>query len=325
MQTRAARSVVRELQQQVAGGQRSAFDVTREYLQQLRSVEDALGSFITVDDEYALAQVHNGLRWGDFAATEARAIDERRAAGEALGPLAGVPIAVKDNLCTRGLRTTAASKVLESYVPPFDATAVARLRAAGAVLVGKANMDEFGMGSSTENSAYKLSRNPWDPSRVPGGSSGGSASAVAARQAAAALGSDTGGSIRQPAHFCGVVGLKPSYGRVSRFGLIAYASSLDVVGPLANSVEDAALVLNSIAGHDPRDSSSAAEPVPDFAAGLVAAEQLPERPLAGKRIGVIQETTGAGVAPGVAAAVAAAVKHLESLGAEVEEVRGRTG
>ncbi|KAI8472916.1 MAG: glutamyl tRNA amidotransferase, subunit A [Monoraphidium minutum] len=306
MATRAAHSVVRELQQQVAGRQRSAVEVTQEYLRQLRSVEDTLGAFITVDDEHALAQ--------------ARAIDAKLAAGEAAGPLAGVPIAVKDNICTRGLRTTAGSRVLEGYVPPFDATAAARLRAAGAVLIGKTNMDEFGMGSSTENSGYKPTRNPWDASRVPGGSSGGSAAAVAAGQAAAALGSDTGGSIRQPAHFCGVVGLKPSYGRVSRYGLIAYASSLDVVGPLAASVEDAALVLSAIAGHDPRDSTSAAEPVPDFAAGLVAAEALGDRPLAGKRVGVIAQTSGAGVGAGVAAAVGAAVAHLQALGAEVEEV-----
>ncbi|GBF93284.1 aspartyl glutamyl-tRNA amidotransferase subunit A [Raphidocelis subcapitata] len=306
MAPRAARSLVRELQQQVAGRQRSAVEVARDYLDRIRSVEGEVGAFITVDEAHALAQ--------------AEAIDARIAAGQDAGPLAGVPIAVKDNICTRGLRTTAGSKVLECYVPPFDATAVERLRAAGAVIVGKTNMDEFGMGSSTENSAYKPTRNPWDLARVPGGSSGGSAAAVAAGQAAAALGSDTGGSIRQPAHFCGVVGLKPSYGRVSRYGLVAYASSLDVVGPLAGSVEDAARLLTAMAGHDARDSSSSQEPSVDFAAALQPLDRLPSRPLAGKRVGVIAQTMGAGVSAGVAAAVQGAIKQLEALGAEVEEV-----
>eukprot|EP00879_Flechtneria_rotunda_P031140 GHRR01033992.1.p1 GENE.GHRR01033992.1~~GHRR01033992.1.p1 ORF type:complete len:443 (+),score=143.52 GHRR01033992.1:117-1445(+) len=299
-------SLLRTIQQEVATKQQSAVEVTKAYLQQLNAVEEQVQCFITAKEEDALAQ--------------AAGVDEAIARGQPAGPLAGVPIAIKDNICTAGLRTTAGSKVLDSYLPPFDATAVARLRAAGAVLIGKTNMDEFGMGSTTENSAYKVTRNPWDPSRVPGGSSGGSAAAVAARQAAAALGSDTGGSIRQPAHFCGVVGLKPSYGRVSRYGLVAYGSSLDCIGPLTHSVEDAALLLNVISGADSMDATCSKEQVPDFTSGLIAAEQLDSSCLQGVRVGVIKQTMGEGVSAGVAAAVNGALQHLQQLGAQVKEV-----
>jgi aspartyl-tRNA(Asn)/glutamyl-tRNA(Gln) amidotransferase subunit A len=240
-------------------------------------------------------------------------IKKEDAAGEPLPPLAGVPVAIKDVMVTRGVRTTAASKILENFIPPYDCTAVARLEAAGAVMLGKLNCDEFAMGSSTENSAYRPVRNPRDKTRVPGGSSGGSAAAVAAGMAVATLGSDTGGSIRQPASFCGVVGLKPTYGRVSRYGLIAFASSLDHIGPFANSVKDAALVLRTIAGHDPMDSTSADVPVPDYVAEM-------EKPVRGLRVGVAQEYFGSGLDSDVKAAVAAAIQKLASLGCEIVPV-----
>lgn len=247
------------------------------------------------------------------ARAEAAAWDRRYAAGEDLPPLAGVPVALKDNLCTRDAPTTCGSRILEGWRPPYDATVVARLRAAGAIVLGKTNMDEFAMGSSTEHSAFGPTRNPWDLDRVPGGSSGGSAAAVAAGFVPLALGSDTGGSIRLPAGFCGVVGLKPTYGRVSRYGLVAFASSLDQVGPLARDVEDCALLLGAIAGHDPLDSTSARLPTPDWHAAL---RQDPR----GLRVGVVRETFGNGVAPGVAAAVREALRALEGLGLAVEEM-----
>src|SRR5207249_9983440 len=249
-------------------------------------------------------------------ATEARAaadaVDHRVAIGEDPGPLAGVPLALKDNLCTRGVATTCSSRILEGWRPPYDATVVARLRGAGAVVIGKTNMDEFAMGSSTENSAFGPTRNPCDPSRVPGGSSGGSAAAVAAGFVPVALGSGTGGSIRQPAALCGVVGVKPTYGLVSRYGLVAFASSLDQIGPFAATVEDAALALEVIAGHDPCDSTSIAERAPSLVAVLGDGVE-------GLRVGVVRELTD-GCEADVRARLAEAVAGLESAGAKVEEV-----
>jgi aspartyl-tRNA(Asn)/glutamyl-tRNA(Gln) amidotransferase subunit A len=246
----------------------------------IRKEDPEIGAFLTLCEERAL--------------TQAAQIDQMAAEGLPLPPLAGVPVAIKDVMVTRGVRTTAGSKILENFIPPYDCTAVARLEAAGAVILGKLNCDEFAMGSSTENSAYHAVHNPRDKSRVPGGSSGGSAAAVAAEMAVATLGSDTGGSIRQPASFCGVVGLKPTYGRVSRYGLIAFASSLDHIGPFAKTVKDVALVLGTIAGRDPMDSTSAEVPVPDYVAEL-------EKPVRGLRVGVAEEYFGAGLDPEVRA------------------------
>jgi aspartyl-tRNA(Asn)/glutamyl-tRNA(Gln) amidotransferase subunit A len=249
----------------------------------------------------------------ELAVAEAEALDWEREEGIELGLLAGIPVLVKDNMAVAEGPTTAGSRILEGFVPPYDAGAVARLKYAGAIIVGKTNLDEFAMGSSNENSAFGPVRNPRDRSRVPGGSSGGSAAAVAAGYVPAALGSDTGGSIRQPAALCGVVGLKPTYGRVSRYGLVAFASSLDQIGPLTSTVEDAARVLSAIAGHDPLDSTSAARPVPDYAHGL-------ERPLRGLRVGVPREYLPEGLHPGVRSACDRAVERLRSAGATVKEV-----
>jgi len=242
------------LRSEIVAGRLSAVEACRAALDRIASVNGALNAFNLVD--------------GDRALDRAREIDRRRAAGEPPGPLAGVPIALKDNLDVRGMRTTASSRILEHFVPPYDATVVRRLERAGAVIVGKTNCDEFAMGSSNENSAFGPVHNPWALDRIPGGSSGGSAAAVASRCVPLALGSDTGGSIRQPAACCGVVGLKPSYGRVSRYGLLAFASSLDQIGPFARTVADAALTLTALAGADPCDATTANEPVPDFAAAL---------------------------------------------------------
>jgi aspartyl-tRNA(Asn)/glutamyl-tRNA(Gln) amidotransferase subunit A len=251
---------------------------------------------------------------GEEARDEARRWDDRYAKGpDGLPPLAGVPVALKDNLCTEGLPTTAGSRILEGWRPPYDATVVERLGAAGAVLIGKTNLDEFAMGSSTENSAFGPTRNPWDRSRVPGGSSGGSAAAVAAGFVPFALGSDTGGSIRQPAGFCGVVGLKPTYGRVSRYGLIAFASSLDQIGPLSRRVADAALLLSVLAGRDPRDSTTADVPVPDYRAAL-------DGGVPGLRIGLPRQAFGEGLQGEVRAAVLAAAETLRHLGATIMDV-----
>ncbi len=274
----------------------SSVELTQAYLERIRQVEPKLRALVTVTDKLALEQ--------------ARQADERIAAGGA-APLTGVPLAVKDVICTRGVRTTCSSKMLENFVPPYDAAVMEKLNAAGAVMVGKANMDEFAMGSSTENSALFTTHNPWDLARVPGGSSGGSAVAVAAGEACGALGSDTGGSIRQPAGFCSVVGLKPTYGRVSRYGLVAFASSLDQIGPLTQDVTDCALLMNVISGHDKRDSTSVPEPVPDYT-------QCLKPDLKGMRLGVPKEYYVEGMQPGVSAAMQKALKKLEELGASLE-------
>lgn len=307
MRTRAAQSVIRQLSNDLRSKQISAEEITRKYLDSLNKIEPSINSFISVSDEAAMQQ--------------AKQVDARIAkdGADSLPLLAGIPIAIKDNILTAGTRTTAGSQILRDFIPTTDATAVSRLKQLGAVLIGKTNMDEFGMGSSTENSSFKQTRNPRDTDRVPGGSSGGSAAAVAAQQCVASLGSDTGGSIRQPAHFCGVVGLKPTYGRVSRSGLIAYASSLDVIGPMSSCVEDAAILLHAISGVDPLDSTSSAEPVPDFHSHL-SSSMKGSKPLQGKRIGLVKQTLGEGVDSQVEAAVRKAATHFESLGAVVEEV-----
>lgn len=307
----------------IAEHRTTAVALADEFYARIKKEDAEIGAFLTLSEERARAQ--------------AQRVDAMVAEGKPLPPLAGVPIAIKDVMVTRGVRTTAGSKILENFVPPYDCTAVARLEAAGAVVLGKLNCDEFAMGSSTENSAYHPVRNPRDKSRVPGGSSGGSAAAVAARMAVATLGSDTGGSIRQPASFCGVVGLKPTYGRVSRYGLIAFASSLDHIGPFANTVKDAALMLRTIAGRDPMDSTSAEVPVPDYVAELEkplsagpssCGAGLPfgkaraghETPARSIRIGVAKEYFGSGLDAEVRAAVEAAIQKLAGLGCEIVPV-----
>jgi len=277
----------------------SSVELTRAYLSRIAATEPEVQAFVSVT--------------GDLALQQAAATDAARATGEELPPLAGVPLAIKDNICTRGILTTCSSRMLANFVPPYDATVVTRLRNERAVFCGKTNMDEFAMGSSTENSGIKKTLNPWDTTRVPGGSSGGSAAAVAAGMAAGALGSDTGGSIRQPASFCGVVGMKPTYGLVSRYGLVAFASSLDQIGPLTRDVEDAAILLNAIAGHDPCDSTSARLQPPDYTSFL-------RRGVRGLRVGLPKEFAGAGTDPEVQAAVAAAVRRFEEMGAVTVEV-----
>ena len=289
-----------EIAAAVRSGERSAVSVLDEHLARIDAREAELHAF--------------NLVTADAARERAAAIDAQVARGEDPGPLAGVPLALKDNLCTTGVPTTCSSRILEGWKPPYDATVVERLRDAGAVVVGKTNLDEFAMGSSTENSAFGPTRNPHDPSRVPGGSSGGSAAAVAAGFASIALGSDTGGSIRQPAAFCGIVGAKPTYGAVSRYGLVAFASSLDQIGPFAGDVADAARLLEVISGHDQRDSTSIPEPP------LVLSDQL-DLGVEGLRVGVVQELLDAdGIAPDVSARTRAAVEALEAAGAKVEVV-----
>jgi aspartyl-tRNA(Asn)/glutamyl-tRNA(Gln) amidotransferase subunit A len=280
-------------------GQLSSVELTRACLDRIEATDDRVGAFLRVTADRALQQAAD--------------IDERRARNKPLGPLAGLPVAVKDNLCERGELTTCASKMLANFRAPYDATVIARLRAASAVLIGRTNLDEFAMGGSTENSAFQPTRNPWDLERTPGGSSGGSAACVAAGMAPIAIGSDTGGSIRQPAGLCGIVGMKPTYGRVSRFGLVAFASSLDQIGPFGQSVEDVAILLETIAGHDPRDSTSLDLPVPPYS-------QTVNQPLAGLRIGLVREHFGPGLEEEVEAAVRAAVDVYKSLGATVHEV-----
>lgn len=283
----------------IAEHRTTATALAESYYAKIEAEDPRIGAFLTLSKDRALQK--------------AREIDAIAAKNHALPPLAGVPVGIKDVMVTRGVRTTAGSKVLSNYIPPYDCTAVARLEAAGAVLLGKMNCDEFAMGSSNENSAYQPVRNPRDLNRVPGGSSGGSAAAVAAGMAVATLGSDTGGSIRQPASFCGVVGLMPTYGRVSRYGLIAFASSLDHIGPLTNTVKDGAIVLSIIAGRDPMDSTSADIPVPDYAAELA-------KPVRGLRLGVPREYFGEGLDPEVRAAVEAAIQKLAQFGCEIVPV-----
>ncbi|MFZ5775124.1 MAG: Asp-tRNA(Asn)/Glu-tRNA(Gln) amidotransferase subunit GatA [Thermodesulfobacteriota bacterium] len=290
---------IHQLQTLLARGETSSQEITASVLSRIKAVEPKVTSFITLDEEGALSQ-----------AAEA---DKRRASGEAQGPLAGIPLAIKDVLCTKGLRTTAGSKILEPFIPPYDATVIARLKAAGAVILGKVTMDEFAMGSANENCPYCVPKNPWNLSHICGGSSGGSAAAVAADQCIASLGSDTGGSIRQPASHCGVVGIKPTYGRVSRFGLLAYASSLDQVGPITKDVRDAALMLNGICGHDPNDSTSIDQPLPDYTQALTAGVK-------GMRVGIPKEYFGQGLDPEVEQAVRKAIGLLAEAGAEITEV-----
>jgi aspartyl-tRNA(Asn)/glutamyl-tRNA(Gln) amidotransferase subunit A len=292
-------STVKEIRDEVASGRLSATDVCRAALDRSEAVNAQLNAFNLVARDRALER--------------AAAIDRARASGASLGPLAGVPIALKDNMCARGMRTTASSRILEHFVPPYDATVVRRLEAAGAVVIGKTNCDEFAMGSSNENSAFGPVRNPWHTGHAPGGSSGGSAAAVASGCVPLALGSDTGGSIRQPASFCGVVGLKPTYGRVSRFGLLAFASSLDQIGPFTRTVADAALALSVLAGADSADSTSAREPVPDFAGALTG-------DIRGLRVGVPRAFVSEGVDPAVRSAFDSAVATLSSAGANVVDI-----
>jgi aspartyl-tRNA(Asn)/glutamyl-tRNA(Gln) amidotransferase subunit A len=283
-----------DLAARIRARQVRAVEAVEAVFRRIDAVEPKVHAYLTLTRESALAS--------------ARAVDAAIDAGKPVGPLAGVPVALKDVLCTRGVRTTCASRILEHYVPPYDATVVRRLADAGAVIVGKTNLDEFAMGSSTENSAFGPTRNPWDLGRLPGGSSGGSAAAVAAGLAHLALGSDTGGSIRQPAALCGVVGLKPTYGRVSRYGLVAFASSLDQIGPFGRDVRDAALLLGVVAGRDPLDSTSLDAPVPDYLASI-------EDGVKGLRIGIPPEYFGEGVQPEVAEAVERSIRALESRGA----------
>jgi len=278
----------------------SSVELTQQHLDRIASVEGKINAFLHIDNAGALEQ--------------AQAIDKKRASGEKLSPLAGVPIAVKDILAQKGIPTTAGSKILEGWRPPYDSTVVAKLKAAGVVILGKTNMDEFAMGSSTENSAYGTTQNPWDLTRTPGGSSGGSAAAVAAFEAPLAIGTDTGGSIRQPAALTGIVGVKPTYCAVSRYGVVAYSSSLDQVGPFARTVLDTALLHEAIAGHDERDSTSINAPVPQVVA---AAKRLDVK---GMKIGVIKELSGSGFQTGVSARITESIELLVAAGAEIVEV-----
>ncbi|MBQ4494137.1 MAG: Asp-tRNA(Asn)/Glu-tRNA(Gln) amidotransferase subunit GatA [Selenomonadaceae bacterium] len=286
-----------ELHELLTAKKISAAELTADVLKRVDEVEDKIGAYITITR--------------DNAAADAKAVDDKIARGEAIAPLEGIPCAIKDNICTKGIRTTCASKILENFIPPYNATVYDKL--AGSIVIGKANLDEFAMGSSTENSAYHTTHNPQDLERVPGGSSGGSTAAVAGGEAIFSLGSDTGGSIRQPASFCGVVGFKPTYGRVSRYGLVAFASSLDQIGPITRDVTDCALVLNAICGHDDMDSTSTAAPVPDFTKSLVA-------DVKGLRIGLPKEYFVKGIDPEIETAVRNVAKKFEQLGAEIIEL-----
>ena len=288
-----------ELLAKLQSGDVTAVQLTKSCLDSIHQRDEKYGAFLDVADETALQQ--------------AESVDRRRKSGEPLGVLAGIPIAIKDVLCTRGWKTTCASRMLERFVPPYDSTVVAKLKASDAVLIGKTNMDEFAMGGSTENSAFQPTRNPWDVTRTPGGSSGGAAACLAAGMVPLSIGTDTGGSIRQPASFCGVTGLKPTYGRVSRFGLVAFASSLDQVGPLARSVEDVALLLDVISGHDVRDSTSAT------AAVTPTYPQVRQR-LTGLRIGLAREHFAAGLDSNIERAIREAVELYKSLGATIHDI-----
>jgi len=280
-------------------GEITSEHLTGQFLQAIRERDGRIKAFLHVDEAYALEQ--------------ARAVDQKRQQSKPLGLLAGIPVAIKDVLCVRGQPATCSSKILQRFVPPYDAHVITRLKQADAVLLGKTNCDEFAMGSSTENSAYQTTCNPWDLERIPGGSSGGSAAAVAACEAPLALGTDTGGSIRQPASLCGIVGLKPTYGRVSRFGVVAYASSLDQVGPFAHDVADAALLLEAIAGHDPRDSTSVDQPVPPY-------RQMLDQPVKPLTIGVAREYFGVGLDAEVEQSIREALKVYEQQGVTIKEV-----
>ena len=293
-------STAAEMASALAAKEISSAELTKQHLDRIASVDGKINAFLHIDNAGALEQ--------------AEAIDKKRASGEKLSPLAGVPIAVKDILAQKGIPTTAGSKILEGWRPPYDSTVVAKLKAAGVVILGKTNMDEFAMGSSTENSAYGTTQNPWDLTRTPGGSSGGSAAAVAAFEAPLAIGTDTGGSIRQPAALTGIVGVKPTYGAVSRYGVVAYSSSLDQVGPFARTVLDTALLHEAIAGHDERDSTSINAPVPQVVA---AAKRLDVK---GMKIGVIKELSGSGFQAGVSARIAESIELLVAAGAEIVEV-----
>ena len=290
---------IRELHQQLVSKERSAVEITQETLNRIATLEPQLHSFLCVTTQHALSQ--------------AQAVDAKIAANEDIGLLAGIPIGIKDNMCTKGIPTTCASKMLEHFIPPYESTVTQLLAQAGAVMVGKTNLDEFAMGSSTENSAYQVTANPWDLTRVPGGSSGGSAAAVAADECTVSIGSDTGGSIRLPASFCGVVGMKPTYGLVSRFGLVAFGSSLDQIGPFGRSVEDTAILLKAIASYDPKDSTSLNVEIPDYTQSL-------KPDLKNLKIGIITETFGEGLDPVVAQAVNKAIEQLKQLGAEIKEI-----
>jgi aspartyl-tRNA(Asn)/glutamyl-tRNA(Gln) amidotransferase subunit A len=303
-----------ELAAGLRAGAVSARELAEAHLERIAATDGPLHAWLAVDERTAL----DAADAADRRLTTARA--EGADALRALHPLLGIPVGLKDLVSVRGARCTAGSRILDGYVAPYDAHITERLRAAGAVILGKTNMDEFAMGSSTEHSAFGPTANPWDPSRVPGGSSGGSAAAVAARQVPLAIGSDTGGSIRQPAALCGVTGLKPTYGRVSRYGIVAFASSLDQVGPFGRDARDAAALLDAVAGHDPRDSTSAPQPVPDGLRALPAADDEAAAWLRGKRLGLPREYLVDGMEPGVAAGIREAVAALEAGGARVEEV-----
>ena len=294
---------IHEAHELLIRGEITSTELTRSVLERMEAVEPKVKAYITPTPELAMERARRADE----------ALRQLRKDGQKIPPLLGIPISIKDIICTEGVRTTCASRILENFVPPYDATAVARLKGAGAVLVGKTNLDEFAMGSSTENSAFFATRNPWDLERVPGGSSGGSAAAVAAGECLGSLGTDTGGSVRQPAALCGVVGLKPTYGRVSRYGLVAFASSLDQIGPITKDVTDAALLLNIIAGRDPHDCTTADVSVPDYTEALI-----PD--VKGIKLGVPKEYFVEGMEPGVEKAVREAIAKLEEMGAEVLEV-----